>query len=58
MTIYSNVKDTTMQRGGTQPGMLIARECWTCRKAKPTTGGQTNKRTQLWQCAGCKAPAK
>ena len=56
--IYSNVKDHTMQRGGMQPGLLVARECWTCRKPKTTAGGQINKRTRLWQCAGCKAPAK
>lgn len=58
MTIYNNVKDTTMRQPATGPGMAFRKACSACNQHKKIRGGSIFGRLRLWRCAACTEAAK
>jgi hypothetical protein len=58
MTIYSNVKDTTMNQKSTGPGMAFRKRCSTCDQPREIKGGSVYSRLKLWRCASCTEKAR
>jgi hypothetical protein len=58
MTIYSNVKDTTMAQKSIGPGMSFRKKCSSCQQAREIRGGSVYSRLKLWRCASCTEKAR
>lgn len=58
MSIYSNVKDTTMYRQGASPGVLYRKACSACGQRKELLGGSIYSKLRLWRCAACTQKAR
>jgi hypothetical protein len=58
MSIYTNVKDTTMQQPAHGPGMAYRKACSACNQHKEIRGGSLYTRLKLWRCAACTEAAK
>jgi hypothetical protein len=53
MTIYSNVKDTTMRQPAGSPGLAFRKSCSACGQHKNIAGGSLFSKLRLWRCAAC-----
>lgn len=51
--LYTNNKDTTMQRGYAGTGAVFSRMCFECNQRRQVQGGETDKHTRMWRCAVC-----
>lgn len=58
MSIYNNVKDTTMRQPANGPGMAFRKACSACNQRKEIRGGSIYSRLRLWRCAACTEAAK
>ena len=53
MTIYSNVKDTTMRQPAGSSGLAFRKSCSACGQHKEIRGGSIFSKLRLWRCAAC-----
>lgn len=58
MSIYSNVKDTTMRQPAASPGMAYRKSCSACGQHKEIRGGSIFSKLRLWRCAACTEKAR
>lgn len=58
MSIYSNVKDVTMDRRQPSPGVAFRKCCSACGQHKEIRGGSIFGKLRLWRCATCTEKAR
>jgi hypothetical protein len=58
MSIYSNVRDHTMQHRGASPGVAYRKSCSACGQHKNIAGGSLFSKLRLWRCADCTQKAR
>lgn len=58
MSIYNNVKDTTMRQPAHGPGMAFRKACSACGQHKEIRGGSIFSKLRLWRCAACTEKAR
>lgn len=58
MSIYSDVKDTTMRQPAGSPGLAFRKSCSACGQHKEIRGGSIFSKLRLWRCASCTEKAR